>query len=91
VIRGYLPGEPRFLSIDEVLTLYETSIDAFGGSQGIRDTGLLESALAVPRQGFGGEYVHDFPFGLGAVYLFHLCSNHPFVDGIWQHRRTQPV
>ena len=81
MIRGYLPGEPRFLSIDEVLTLHETGIDAFGGSQGVRDTGLLESALALPRQGFGGEYVHEFPFGMGAAYLFHLCSNHPFVDG----------
>lgn len=81
MIRGYLPGEPRFLSIDEVLTLHETAIDAFGGSQRVRDAGLLESALALPRQGFDGEYVHEFPFGMGAAYLFHLCSNHPFVDG----------
>lgn len=81
MIRGFLPGEPRFLSTDEVLTLHETGIDAFGGSHGIRDAGLLESALAMPRQGFGGEFVHEFPFGMAAAYLFHLCANHPFVDG----------
>jgi death-on-curing protein len=81
VIRGFLPGEPRFLSTDEVLTLHETGIDAFGGSHGIREAGLLDSALAMPRQGFGGQYVHEFPFGMAAAYLFHLCANHPFVDG----------
>jgi death-on-curing protein len=81
VIRGFLPGEPRFLSTDEVLTLHETGIDAHGGSHGIRDVGLLESALAMPRQGFGGEFVHEFPFGMAAAYLFHLCANHPFLDG----------
>ncbi len=81
MIRGFLPGEPRFLSTDEVLTLHETGIDAFGGSHGMRDAGLLDAALAMPRQGFGGEYVHEFPFGMAAAYLFHLCANHPFVDG----------
>jgi death on curing protein len=81
VIRGFLPVEPRFLSADEVLTLHETGIDAFGGSQGIRDVGLLESALAMPRQGFGGEFLHEFPFGMAAAYLYHICENHPFVDG----------
>ena len=81
MIRGFLPVEPRFLSTDEVLTLHETGIDAYGGSQGIRDARLLESALAMPRQGFGGEFLHEFPFGMAAAYLYHLCENHPFVDG----------
>jgi death-on-curing protein len=81
VIRGFIAGEPRFLSTDEVLTLHETAIDTFGGSHGIRDAGLLDSAIATPRQGFGGQYVHEFPFGIAAAYLFHLCANHPFVDG----------
>jgi death-on-curing protein len=71
VIRGFISGEPRFLSTDEVLTLHETAIDAFGGSHGIRDAGLLDSALAIARQGFGGQYVHEFPFGMAAAYLFH--------------------
>lgn len=81
MICGYLSVEPRFVSTDEVLTLHETAIDAFGGAHGIRDAGLLDSSLAMPRQGLGGEYVHEFPFGMAAAYLFHLCENHPFVDG----------
>lgn len=81
MIRGFLSGEPRFLSTDEVLTLHETGIDAFGGSLGVRDAGLLDSALATPRQGFGGQFVHEFPFEMAAAYLFHLCANHPFIDG----------
>jgi death-on-curing protein len=81
VIRGILPADPRFLSVDEVRTIHETGIDAFGGSPGIRDAGLLDSALALPRQGFGEECVHEFPFGMAAAYLFHICVNHPFVDG----------
>jgi death-on-curing protein len=81
VIQGYLPGDPRFLTTDEVLTLHATGIDSYGGSHGLRDPGLLDSALAMPRQGFHGEFVHGFPFGMASAYLFHLCANHPFVDG----------
>jgi death on curing protein len=64
-----------------VLTLHETAVDAYGGSHEIRDAGQLDSALALPRQALGEEYVHEFPFGMAAAYLFHLCANHPFVDG----------
>lgn len=74
-------GEPRFLTLLEVLTLHETAIDEHGGSHGIRDQGLLESALAMPRQGFGDQYANEFPFGMAAAYAFHICKNHPFVDG----------
>lgn len=81
MIRGYFSGEPRFLSVDEVLTLHETAIDVFGGMYGVRDNGLLESALAMPRQSFGGEFAHSYPFGMAAGYLFHLCTNHSFLDG----------
>ena len=79
--RGVLHREPRFLTIDEILTIHETAIDAFGGSHGLRDTALLESAVAMPQQAFGGEFVHYIPFGMAAAYLFHICKNHPFVDG----------
>lgn len=81
MIRGVLNRQVRFLTIDEVLTLHETAIDEHGGSQGIRDSGLLESALAMPQQGFGGGFAHEYPFGMAAAYAFHLCKNHPFVDG----------
>jgi death-on-curing protein len=72
VIRGALNREPRFLTTDEVLTLHETAVDEHGGSYGVRERGLLESALAMPRQGFGGSYAHDYPFAMAAAHAFHI-------------------
>ena len=52
-----------------------------GGASGIRDHGLLESAVMMPRQQFGGEYLHaDLP-GMAAAYVFHISQNQPFYDG----------
>ncbi len=81
MIRGVLAHPPRFLTRDEVLTIQETAIDQHGGAHGVRDGGLLDSALAMPRQQFGGEFAHEIPFQMGAAYGFHICKNHPFVDG----------
>lgn len=78
---GVLPKPPRFLELSEVLTLHESAIDEFGGSHGVRDKGLLDSALAMPRQSFGDEFVHAIPFGMAAAYAYHICKNYPFVDG----------
>lgn len=71
----------RFLDKATILIFQENQIQNYGGSQGIRDEGLLESALAQPRQSFGGEYVHETIFEMAAAYGYHLCKNHPFVDG----------
>lgn len=73
--------EPRFLTIDEILTLHETAIAQYGGSLGLRDRAALESALAQPRQVFNDQFAHAFPFEMAAVYAFHICKNHTFVDG----------
>lgn len=81
MIIGVLTKPPRFLTEAEVLSLHEGAIQRYGGSTGVRDTGLLASALAMPQQGFGGEFAHLVPFGMAAAYTFHLCKNHPFVDG----------
>ena len=70
-----------FLTVDEVLVIHDDQIARYGGSPGMRDRGLLESAVAMPEAGFGGEYLHEFPFGMASAYLFHLAQNHPFVDG----------
>lgn len=70
-----------FLSVENVLQIHEDTLAIEGGSRGIRDLGLLESAVAMPRQQFGGEYLHDGIAGMAAAYLFHIASNHPFVDG----------
>lgn len=72
---------PLFLSLEKVLELQQRSIELYGGLPGIRDKGLLESALAMPQTGFGGEYAHSTLFEMAAAYLFHLTKNHPFLDG----------
>ena len=56
-------------------------IELYGGSYGLRDKNLLESALEMPKSGFGDNYFHTTIFEMAAAYLFHLVKNHPFVDG----------
>lgn len=56
-------------------------IAEFGGDPGLRDRGLLESAVAMPRAMFSGNYLHPGLPAMAAAYHFHLCVNHPFVDG----------
>src|SRR3954464_1675701 len=73
--------EILFLTIDEVVDLHLDQIHRHGGEPSIRDQGLLESAVYTPAAMFGGGYLHEFPHGMTAAYLFHLVSNHPFVDG----------
>lgn len=72
---------PEFLSLADVLTIHEDQIDRYGGSHGIRDQGLLESALAQPPATFGGEYLHLGLYEMAAAYLYHIVQNHPFIDG----------
>ncbi len=73
--------EPLFLDVDDVLEIHSMQLEAFGGSAGLRDRGLLESAVAQPRSSFGGDYNHDGLFDMAAAYLFHVVKNHAFVDG----------
>src|SRR6476661_4333770 len=73
--------EPTFLTLQEVLDLQTHQIARYGGSMGVRDLGLLESALAMPQAQFGGEFLHEDIYMMAAAYLFHITKNHPFVDG----------
>lgn len=73
--------DPTFLDVSDVLTIYHDQVERYGGSFGIRDRNLLESAVAVPQSGFGGTYAHSDLFEMAAAYLYHLVRNHPFVDG----------
>jgi death-on-curing protein len=73
--------DPTFLTLDEVIEIHRDMIERYGGSFGIRDQGLLESAVAMPRAGFGGQYLHSSVFEMAAAYLFHIVKNHPFIDG----------
>lgn len=70
---------PVWIYRETVLTLHEQLLAAFGGSVGIRDPGLLDSALARPENLFA--YAKPDVFGLAASYGFGLVKNHPFVDG----------
>jgi death-on-curing protein len=72
---------PCFVTTDEVLRLHRHQIDTYGGSHGVRDAGLLDSALAQPQAAFGGQFAHDGLAEMAAAYLFHLAMNHPFFDG----------
>ena len=69
------------ITLDEVLQLHEKSIQDYGGSSGIRDTNMLESAIARPFQSFGGTELYPTPFEKAAAIMESIIKNHPFVDG----------
>jgi len=73
--------EIEFLDLEIVLQIHEEQLAEFGGAEGLRDKGLLESAIAQPEATFGGEYVHSDLFHMAAAYAFHIAQNQPFVDG----------
>lgn len=70
-----------FLTAGDVLIIHRRMVEDFGGDSGLRDRGLLESAAAMPRAMFGGEYLHSNVPSMAAAYHYHLCANHPFLDG----------
>lgn len=71
----------RQLDVASVLAIHGEVLAAHGGSGGLRDRALLESAIAAPQASYGGTPLIDDPFEIAAAYLFYLCRNHPFVDG----------
>ena len=80
--------EPEFLTLDDVLLIHDEQLEAYGGIHGIRDTGLLESAVMMPQASFGGEYLHQTLIEMAAAYAFHIAENQPFLDG---NKRTALV
>jgi len=73
-------SEPVWLSKSAVIHLHDEGLAAFGGPIGIRDGGMLESALMRPQQQYAYAYERDIPH-LAAAYGYGLAKNHPFVDG----------
>jgi death on curing protein len=73
--------DPVFLTVDDVLALHIDQIREFGGSEGVRDQGGLESAVAQASATYGGMHLHAGLFEMAAAYAFHIVENHPFVDG----------
>jgi death-on-curing protein len=75
-----VPTEPTWLDRPIVEALHADQILEHGGSLGIRDEGLLESALARPQQKWHHEPATDLAI-LAAAYAFGIAKNHPFIDG----------
>jgi death-on-curing protein len=72
---------PAFTSLVEVLEIHQDQVARYGGDPGIRDMGLIKSALGMPPATFSGEFLHTDIYEMAAAYLFHLVKNHPFEDG----------
>jgi death-on-curing protein len=72
---------PDFLTLDDVLQAHEEQMQRYGGLDGLRDRGLLESAVATPQASFGGEFLHEDLFAMAAAYAYHIAENQPFLDG----------
>ncbi len=75
------PNDCEHLTVKQVLAIHDAVIEAYGGSPGIRDAHLLESAVYAPQAtAFGASPFADL-VEVAAAYLFYLCRNHPFIDG----------
>jgi death-on-curing family protein len=74
------PVEP-LVNLDWLVWMHTVAVEEFGGSSGIRDRGLLESALARPLASFSGRNLYDTPFKRAAAIAESLVLNHGFVDG----------
>ena len=73
--------KPRFLTMGEVLLILQDQIRRYGGAYGVRNIDLLSSALAMPSASFEGKFLHNGVYDQAAAYAFHICQNHPFIDG----------
>ena len=73
--------EPLFLTLDEVLQIHRYQIEHFGGDPGVRDLGLLESAVHQPCAVFDGRFLHEDLASMAAAYLYHIVPDHAFADG----------
>jgi len=82
--------EPEFLSLEDVLLIHDEQLEAYGGIQGIRDKGLLESAVMTPQASFGGEYLHQDLFEMAAATLFISLKISLFLTGTNELRWFQP-
>jgi death-on-curing protein len=74
-------ADTLFLTLAEVVAIHSDQIHRYGGQAGVRDLGLLQSALAQPEASFAGQWLHGDHYQMAAAYAYHLCQNHPFIDG----------
>jgi death on curing protein len=71
----------KFFTVEQVIEIHDAFLEDHGGLPGIRDKGLLISAIEMPRASMFGEYLHKTIYDKAAAYLFHIVQNHPFNDG----------
>ncbi len=71
----------KYLPVEMVILYHDKLVDEYGGLKGIRDIGLLLSALEMPKASMFGTELHPTIFHKAAAYLFHIVANHPFNDG----------
>ena len=75
------PDNCIHLTVEMAREIHAEAIARFGGSDGIRDAALLDSAVGAPQASFGGRSPFSDLAEVASAYLFYLCTNHPFVDG----------
>lgn len=73
--------EVEFLGLDELVAIHRDQIERYGGTPGVRDFRLLQSAASMPAATFSDEFLHSDLCEMAAAYLFHITQNHPFIDG----------
>ena len=71
----------KFLTLSEIMLILENQIRLYGGIYGVRDLNLLSSAIYMPESSFDGQYLHESIPSMAAAYTYHICQNHPFLDG----------
>ena len=75
------PDNCFHLTVEIVCEIHAEAIARFGGSDGVREIALLESAVAAPQASFGGKSPYADIAEVAAAYLYYVCKNHPFIDG----------
>lgn len=70
-----------FLTVEEVIQIHDELVSEYGGLHGIRDMGLLISAIEMPKATMFGEYLHESIHDKASAYLYHIVCNHAFLDG----------
>lgn len=70
-----------FLDFDRIVQLNKLAAMTYGGSYGVRDKGLVESAINQPKASFGGQYLHEDKYKMAAAYFYHISECQGFYDG----------
>lgn len=71
----------KFFTVEQVIEIHNAFLEDHGGLSGIRDKGLLVSAVEIPKASMFREHLHKTIYDKAAAYLFHIVQNHPFNDG----------